>query len=118
MPFIDLPTVPEFELSPGVRLRTPYGKNIMLSYVNLDEGAVVPVHHHPHEQAGIVVNGQLELTIADETRILGPGAMYIVPANVPHAARAVGGSATVMDVFSPIREDYAQRLNSYIPAVS
>jgi quercetin dioxygenase-like cupin family protein len=116
MTFIDLAAVPEFEPLPGVRLRTPHGRNVMLSHVNLDEGAVVPTHHHPHEQAGVILSGRLELTIAGETRVLEPGALYIIPADVPHAARAVGGPATVLDIFSPIREDYARRSNTYIPA--
>jgi len=115
MPFIDLTVVPQFEALPGVRLRTPHGKNIMLSEATLAEGAVVPEHHHPHEQAGIVVSGRLELTIAGETRVLEPGAVYLIPGDVPHAARAIGGPTVVLDIFSPIREDYALRQNKYIP---
>jgi len=37
---------------------------------------------------------------------------------VPHRAVAVGGPALVLDVFSPIREDYAAKFNKYIPPVS
>jgi len=114
MPFIDLDIFPEFEIVPGVRTRTPHGENIMLSYARLDDAAEVPTHHHPHEQAGIVVRGKLELTIAGETKVLQPGEMYIVPGNVPHSARAIGGPVEVLDIFSPVREDYAKRLNSYM----
>lgn len=115
MPFIDLDVIPQFEALPGVRLRTPHGEHIMLSQAALDAGAVVPEHRHPHEQAGVVVSGRLELTIAGETRILAAGEVYIVPPNVPHAARAVDGPVVVLDVFSPIREDYARRENRYMP---
>ena len=107
--FVDIDSVPPIELSPGVRLRTPYGKNLMLSYVEIEEGAVVPLHQHPHEQGGVVLSGRLELTIGGETRELGPGQMYIIPPDTPHRATAVGGRAVVMDVFSPVREDYAAR---------
>ncbi|MFL5331064.1 MAG: cupin domain-containing protein [Gemmataceae bacterium] len=116
MPFIDLDQVPSFEIVPGVQTQTPHGENLMLSYAKLDEAAEVPTHHHPHEQAGIVVKGKLELTIAGDTRVLQPGAMYIVPPNVPHSARAIGGPVDVLDIFSPVREDYAKRLNSYFGA--
>ena len=110
MPFIDLDSVPPIQLFPGVRLRTPYGQNLMLSYVELDAGAVVPTHQHPHEQAGMVLRGRMELTIGDETRTLGEGEMFIVPPNTPHRAASVGGPVVVLDVFSPVREDYAARM--------
>jgi quercetin dioxygenase-like cupin family protein len=108
LPFIDIDSVPPLEIFPGVRMRTPYGKNLMLSYVEIDEGAIVETHSHPHEQGGIVIGGRLVLTIGEETRTLSPGEMYIIPPNVPHRATAApGGPAVAMDVFSPIREDYA-----------
>jgi quercetin dioxygenase-like cupin family protein len=108
--FIDLQSVPPIALFPGVRIRTPYGKNLMLSYVEFDAGAVVEAHSHPHEQGGMVVSGRMELTIGGETRTLGPGAMYLIPPNMPHRAAAVDGPVVALDVFSPVREDYAERM--------
>lgn len=115
MPFIDIEKIPPLKLLPGCRLRTPHGKNVMLSYLEMDEGAEVPLHNHPHEQAGMLLQGKLQLTIGDETRIVEPGAMFIIPSNVPHKAVAVSGPVVVLDVFSPVREDYAELYNKYIP---
>ena len=67
MPFIDIKNFPTVEIQPGVRIRAPYGKNLLLSYLEMDEGAVVPLHNHPHEQAGILLEGKLEMTIGDDT---------------------------------------------------
>src|SRR5262245_6477208 len=111
MPFIDWNQVPVQQLGPGVRLRTPHGERIMLSLVEIDAGAVVPAHAHPHEQAGIVLAGQLELTIAGETRLLGPGEAYLIPGGHTHSARAPAGPCRALDIFSPIREDYARGAN-------
>ncbi len=86
----------------------------MLSYLEFDRDAVVPFHTHPHEQGGIVLQGEVELTIGDEARIVSPGSLYIVPPNTPHRAAAVNGPAVVLDVFSPVREDYAEKFNKYI----
>ena len=108
MSFINWSDVPVQTLAPGVRLRTPYGERIMLSLVELDEGAVVAPHSHPHEQAGIVLEGMLELTIDGHARTLKAGEAYITPGNVTHSARAVGSGCKVLDVFSPVREDYAK----------
>jgi quercetin dioxygenase-like cupin family protein len=115
VPFFDPSALPPFEPFPGCRLRTPFGERLMLSYVELDAGAEVPLHHHPHEQGGVVLSGRLELTIGAETRVLDPGQLYLVPPDVPHRARAVGGPCVVLDVFTPVREDYAAAGNKYVP---
>lgn len=115
MPFINVDTIPALALLPGCRLRTPFGQNLMLSYLEMDEGAEVPLHHHPHEQAGMLLQGRVALTIGDETRVCEAGSMFIIPPNTPHRAVAVGGPAVILDVFSPVREDYAKMYNKYIP---
>jgi quercetin dioxygenase-like cupin family protein len=112
--FIDWNEVPAQSLGPGVRIRTPYGERIMLSLVEIDDGAAVLPHSHPHEQAGLVLEGRLELIIEGQSRTLETGEAYIVPGNVTHSARSVGGPCRVIDVFSPIREDYARGVNQYV----
>jgi quercetin dioxygenase-like cupin family protein len=115
MPFIDLKKIPTISPVPGCRMRTPHGEHLMLSYLEMDPGAEVPLHHHPHEQGGILLEGRLALTIGDETRIVEPGSMFLIPPNVPHRAVALDGPVRVLDVFSPVREDYAELTNRYIP---
>ena len=116
MPFIDVGTIQQFEVLPGVRIRAPFGKHLMLSYLEIDENAAVPLHRHPHEQAGILLKGKLELTIGEEVRIVEPGAMFIIPPDTYHKAVPVGGPVVALDIFSPIREDYAALYNKYIGA--
>ena len=115
MPFIDVNSIVPIEPVPGCRMRTPHGENLMLSYLEMDDGAEVPLHSHPHEQGGILLKGQVELQIGDETRLCQAGELFIIPPNVPHRALAVNGPATVLDIFSPVREDYAELVNRYIP---
>ena len=114
MPFVDRASVPPLDLAPGVRLWVSHGANLMLSYVEIADGAVVQLHQHPHEQAGMVVSGRLRFTIGNETKECGPGEMYLIPSGVPHSATAVGGPAVALDVFTPIREDYAAQVNQYV----
>tara|TARA_Y100000588_G_scaffold379139_1_gene460811 strand:+ start:306 stop:665 length:360 start_codon:yes stop_codon:yes gene_type:complete len=115
MPFIDWNAIPTNEVAPGVRIRAPFGENLMISLLEMDEGAVVNRHSHPHEQGGIMLEGTMELSIGDETRLVEPGEAYLIPPHVPHRAVAVGGSARALDIFSPVREDYVDLANSYIP---
>lgn len=115
MGFINIQDFQPIEPVPGCRMRTPFGQHLMLSYLEMDEGAVVPMHSHPHEQGGMLLKGKLELTIGTETRLVEPGAMFLIPPHTPHRAVAVGGPVVVLDVFSPVREDYAELTNRYIP---
>lgn len=117
MGFIDIDQVPAIEPVRGCRMRTPFGEHLMLSYLEMEPGAEVPLHDHPHEQGGILLAGRLQLTIGDETRVVEPGSLFLIPPNVPHRAVAIDGPATVLAVFSPIREDYAELFNRYIPAL-
>ena len=117
MGFIDIEAVPTIEPVPGCRLRTPFGENLMLSYLEMEPGAEIPMHHHPHEQGGIVLSGKLQFTIGDETRVVEAGSMFLIPPNVPHRAVAIDGPVTVMDVFSPIREDYREMACIRIPQI-
>lgn len=116
MAFVRIDDYEPIELVPGVQARTPYGQNLMLSYLEMAAGSVVPMHSHPHEQAGILLEGRMELTIGDETRLCRVGELFIIPPNTPHSAKPVDGKAVVLDVFSPVREDYAAKFNQYIPS--
>jgi quercetin dioxygenase-like cupin family protein len=105
MPFCDLEDREAKEIAPGVHIRTFWGDNMLLSVVDLDAHSIVPLHSHPHEQCGTVISGEMQLTIGQETRLLKPGDSYIIPGGVEHMA-TVQEPARVLDVFSPVREEY------------
>ena len=94
------------QLALGVTTKTFWGQNMLLSLVTLEPNSPVPNHTHPHEQGGIVVEGELEMDIAGGKRVLKPGDMYIIPGNVEHAARSLSGRAVALDIFSPVREEF------------
>lgn len=47
-------------------------------------------YQHNAEEGGIVIEGQLEVTIGDEVRVLGPGDGYLFDSRVPHRFRNIG----------------------------
>jgi len=107
MPFFDLNQQPSHRIFPGVTITTAWGERLMMSFVQFDQaGAEVPTHQHPHEQMGTGLEGEFELTIAGESRIVRAGDSYWIPSDTPHSARSVGGPARALDLFSPPREDY------------
>lgn len=93
-------------LLPGIQARTFWAEKMLLAIVDLDAKAIIPSHSHPHEQCGVVLNGQLQFTIAGEVGNLGPGAPYVIPGGVEHSVIVGDEPAQVMDVFSPVREEY------------
>ncbi len=106
MPLIDHDSVTPVEMFPGVVRRTiTDGERLMLIEGTMDEGAVVPMHTHPHEQTGYLVSGRLLFELGDEKRELGAGDCWLVPSNVPHKVTALEDSVFI-DIFSPPREEY------------
>lgn len=94
------------ELLPGIRQKTPvYGKNMLLAEFRLAMGAVLPMHRHPHEQIGYLVAGRLRFTIGDEVSTVGSGDSWCIPGDVEHGVEVLE-EAVVIEVFSPLREDY------------
>jgi quercetin dioxygenase-like cupin family protein len=67
-------------------------------FFELPQGAAVPLHSHG-AQWGIVVEGQIELTIGDETKKYGPGDYYHIADGEQHAATVLKPSK-IIDVFS------------------
>ena len=94
------------ELAPGARTHTFWGERMLLSLVEIDAHAEVPLHTHPHEQAGIVVAGELEMGVGGEVKLLRPGDLYLIPGNVEHYAKGGDQPAKALDVFSPVRDEF------------
>lgn len=94
------------EVLPGVKIKTFWGKEMLLSYVDLAPHSEVPMHGHLHEQAGRIISGELEMTINGEKRLFKEGDTYIIPGNVQHNAVAGVKPVQVLDIFSPVREEY------------
>src|SRR5205809_7921797 len=90
----------------GVTARVVAGERISLALVELEPDAVVPEHHHPHEQLGLVIEGEITFRVGDEERTLGPGGTWRITSDVPHEAKAGAEGAAVIDVFTPTREDW------------
>ena len=98
------------ELAPGVRMSPLFGEGAMLNLLEFEPGAQVPEHEHPHEQLGMILDGELVLLIDGVEHRLRSGHAYQIPGGTAHAAWTEDGTrCRVLDVFQPVREDYRQR---------
>ncbi len=106
MPFFKVSHLPAVEMGDGIRRRAVSLEGVMLTLFEFAPGAAVPEHQHPEEQITLVLEGELEFTLAGKTRVIGPGEGVAIPSGVPHSARVLGQPARAIDAWHPIREDY------------
>ena len=91
MPEADIPM-------PGVRGWISQAQDHQAIFFDIDPVGEVPPHSHG-EQWGIVVEGEMELTIGGQLRTYRPGDSYHIPAGVEHSARFLS-HVRVIDVFA------------------
>jgi len=103
---VTLAQVAAAQITDGVTMRAIFGEAAMLSLVELDPGAAVPMHSHPHEQLGYVLSGEIVMLIGGKEHRLQPGAAYAIPGGSEHSGIAGAEGCAVLDIFRPIREDY------------
>jgi quercetin dioxygenase-like cupin family protein len=99
-------SIPTEALAPGIRRRMVVGNALMICRLQFDPHVVTPVHRHPHEQMTIVECGKARFTIENETRVAGPGDVLHFPSNTLHGATMLDEDVVLVDIFTPIREDF------------
>lgn len=98
--------IKEIEPLEGIFRRTlVYDDNLMMIKFRLVKGSNLPLHSHPHQQMGYIVEGKLEFIADGNSEILSAGDSYMVQGNVEHGANVLENSI-VIDIFRPKREDY------------
>lgn len=94
------------EVAPGVtRQITGYNNNIMMVLVKFEEGAIGAAHSHPHTQTTYVESGEFEVQMGDKFQILKKGDCFIALPDIVHGV-VCKSAGTLVDVFSPVREDF------------
>lgn len=67
-------------------IKKPSGNVTLFSF---DAGEGLSEHSSPHEAMVHILDGSAEISIAGEVQEVGAGQSLILPANIPHALRAV-----------------------------
>ncbi len=69
--------------------------------------AVMGIHvHEDCDQITHLLEGEMEITVDGETRVIRPGEVAVAPAGVPHAAQVPAGKVAVaLEFFAPPRKD-------------
>lgn len=76
MDYTNLEEIEEKELVSGFKVRFIHSENMTFSFWNIEKGAQLPEHSHPHEQVTHIIEGRFELTVDGKSKKLGPGSLY------------------------------------------
>jgi quercetin dioxygenase-like cupin family protein len=102
-------TVPKEYLSDGIVRQMLHGERLMICRLTLAPGTTTAAHGHLHEQMTIVEKGRVRFILGPDEKIFGPGDVLLLPGGFWHGATMLDEEVVLIDIFSPIREDFLKR---------
>ncbi|MDB4292373.1 cupin domain-containing protein [Maribacter sp.] len=102
---LNLSNIPAKEIMPGYHGKLVHTETMSLVFWDVEKDAIVPEHHHVHEQIMHVIEGEFEFTLNGDTKIYHPGDIVPIASHLPHSGKALT-PCRLMDVFSPARDEY------------
>lgn len=99
---------PWTDLGDGIRRKiVGHTPELMSVLVQFDKGAIgTPHDHEVHDQIAYVISGAFEAEVAGVKRVLKPGDAFVAPHGHMHGVVALEPGSTLLDQFSPRRDDY------------
>ena len=87
--FIETSNLSIKEVREGRKGRFFHSPNMTFAYYAVKAGAWIHEHSHPNDEVWNILDGQVEITIAGETRVAGRGCAAIVPPDTAHSLKAL-----------------------------
>ena len=104
--------VPSEQINPSISRQYITADRVTSARFELKKGGVVPVHAHENEQVSFVISGVLRFTIDGRDIIVRAGELLQIPSHVPHGVDVLEDTL-VVDVFSPVRQDWIDKTDTY-----
>ena len=98
--------IPVERIAEGIERQMVVGENLMICRFRFASFLVTPEHDHPHEQMSIVVSGRVRFFVEGTERIASPGDVLHFPPNCWHGATMMDEEVVLIDIFTPVREDF------------
>src|ERR1700752_287131 len=92
----------------GIERQMFIGDRMMICRFRFRPFLVTPEHDHPHEQMTIVEQGRVRFFIEGREQIASAGDVLHFPSNCWHGATMMDEEVVLIDIFSPLREDFLQ----------
>src|SRR4051794_4660438 len=98
---------PWIQICPGIKRRTiTTGSKMYQMRAELEAACEMPIHSHPQEQIAHIISGRVRFVVDGREHEVGPGDSLYFGSNVPHGVLETIEAATIIDTFSPPRDDY------------
>ena len=98
MSFWDIKTLKLDEFRPGIWSKIDSGKYLTMAVMEIAPNKEGAAHEHPFDQCGVVVEGEIEMSIGEEKKLLKPMETYFIPAGINHNWKTFASSAKILDV--------------------
>jgi unsaturated pyranuronate lyase len=98
--------IPAERIGDGIERQMIWGRQLMVCRLRISPRVVTAVHSHPHEQITIIERGRVRFTIAGEDRMSSAGDVLHFPSECAHGATVLDEEAVLIDIFSPVRQDF------------
>ena len=102
----DWEKVPGVQAAPGIKRQMIVGERMTMCRFTFDPFVVTDEHTHPHEQMTLIIKGKVKFTISGEEHILSAGSVMHFPPFNRHGATMLDEEVVLIDIFSPVREDF------------
>lgn len=102
----DWDKIPVEQTAEGIERQMVVGQNVMICRFRFAPRVVTAEHTHPHEQMTLVVAGKVKFIIEGKERIVSAGDVLHFPPHNRHGATMLDQEVILLDIFSPIREDF------------
>ena len=98
MSFWDLKTLKLDEFRPGIWSKLESGENLTMAVMEIAPNKEGHAHDHPFDQCGIVIEGEIEMSVGEEEKLLKPMESYFIPAGIIHNWKTTASSAKILDI--------------------
>jgi unsaturated pyranuronate lyase len=107
----DWTSIPVEHIAEGIERQMVWGDRVMVCRLRFAPHTVTAVHSHPHEQVTLVERGRVDFFVEGQRRTASAGDVLVFPSNIQHGATILDEEAVLIDIFSPLREDFLPKVD-------
>ena len=98
MAFWNLDVLKLEQFRPGIMSRAETGSNLIMVCMEISPGREDSGHAHPFDQCGIVIDGEIEMFVKGEHKILKQNETYFIPSGERHGWKTMEKGVKILDI--------------------
>ncbi len=98
MAFWNLSSLQLEEFRPGIMSTAEIGNHLIMACMQIGREKEDAGHEHSFEQCGIVLEGQIEMFVGQERKLLSANECYFIPSGERHGWKTFNKPVKVLDI--------------------